>query len=159
MTKRLEILKSSLEKKQAKFDDKLEAHFKDVKRANGQPLNDKRDGHVTLKRWDKQNDSLNNTLASIEKTKNAIEKEQDKIEHVEAFNIPEYLQSFIDSGKIKQWRKHPRFFFVEGVDKARICVMENGKIGHRYLKSITSKEQYAIFRDVHNAIRAIESKG
>ena len=158
MTKRLEILKSSLIKKQKLFDDKLDAHLTDVKSANGQPLNDKRNGYVTLNRWEKQEESLRNKLTSIEKTKNAIEREEDKIAHVESFNIPAYLQGFLDSGKIKQWRRHPRFFFVEGVDKARLCVMENGKIGHRYLSSIECKEQYAIFRDVHNAIRALEGK-
>ncbi len=41
---RLEILKNSLEKKQAKFNEKLNEHFMEVRRANGQPLNDKRNG-------------------------------------------------------------------------------------------------------------------
>ena len=36
---RLDILKASLEKKQAKFNRKLNEYFSDVKSANGQPLN------------------------------------------------------------------------------------------------------------------------
>ena len=47
---RLDILKASLEKKQAKFNRKLNEHFSDVKSANGQPLNDKRNGYSTMKR-------------------------------------------------------------------------------------------------------------
>ena len=55
---RLDILKASLEKKQAEFNRKLNEHFADVKRTNGQPLNDKRNGYSTMKRWDRQNDAL-----------------------------------------------------------------------------------------------------
>lgn len=51
---RLDILKASLEKKQAKFNRKLNEYFSDVKSANGQPLNDKRNGYSTMKRWDRQ---------------------------------------------------------------------------------------------------------
>lgn len=55
---RLDILKTSLEKKQAKFYEKLNEHFADVRSANGQPLNDKKNGASTMKRWDKQNNVL-----------------------------------------------------------------------------------------------------
>lgn len=34
-SKRLEILKRSLEKKQSEFDNKLNSHISDVKRSNG----------------------------------------------------------------------------------------------------------------------------
>ena len=57
---RLDILKTSLEKKQAKFYEKLNEHFADVRSANGQPLNDKKNGASTMKRWDKQNNVLSN---------------------------------------------------------------------------------------------------
>lgn len=56
--KRLDILKSSLENKQEKFNKKLNEHFSDVRSANGQPLNDKRNGVVTMRCWDKQNEVL-----------------------------------------------------------------------------------------------------
>ena len=42
MSKRLEILKQSLAKKEELFSQKLDDHFSTVKQANGQPLNDKR---------------------------------------------------------------------------------------------------------------------
>ena len=47
MTKRLDILKASLEKKEAAMDAKISEHFATVKEANGQPLNDKRNGAAT----------------------------------------------------------------------------------------------------------------
>ena len=56
MSRRLEILKASLAKKQTLFDQRLQQHFDTVKEANGQPLNDKRNGRVTLNKWDKQSD-------------------------------------------------------------------------------------------------------
>lgn len=71
-TKRLEILEKSLIKKEFEFSRRLENHIQDVKRANGQPLNDKRNGRATLNRWDKQNESLRRLNDSIKKTKDAI---------------------------------------------------------------------------------------
>ena len=85
MATRLEILQGSLVKKQQKFDDMLAHHFATVKLANGQPLNDKRNGAATLRRWDRQDEALRNQLAEIEKTKRAIEREEGKnaeTEHV-----------------------------------------------------------------------------
>ena len=48
MSKRLEILKNSLVKKEQQFNEKLQTHFDTVKQSNGQPLNDKRNGQATL---------------------------------------------------------------------------------------------------------------
>ena len=75
MTKRLEVLKASLVKKEAELDRRMQAHFDTVKEANGQPLNDKRNGQATLNKWEKQNDAIRNQQAEIEKTKRAIEFE------------------------------------------------------------------------------------
>lgn len=47
MSKRLEILKASLERKKERLDALLGNHFDSVKETNGQPLNDKRDGCQT----------------------------------------------------------------------------------------------------------------
>ena len=149
-TKRLEILETSLVKKNDKFDAQVACHFASVKAANGQPLNDKRGGAAVINRWEKQNDSLRTLNESIKKTEDAIDREKSKIANVSSFEIPEYLRPLIESGKIQQWRKHPRFFFVAGVEKARIAVQEDGTIGHRYVKKIPTKEQYAIFRDIFN---------
>ena len=150
---RLSILKTSLVKKQALFDSKLQAHMDCVKQANGQPLNDKRNGQATLNKWDRQNDSLRLLQQSIDKTSAAIEKEQSKVSLVEATELPEQIRKLIDAGTITQWRKHPTYFIVNGVDKARIVLLDNGAISHKFLSSIPSQEQYAIFRDVFNGLR------
>ncbi|MFD1121851.1 hypothetical protein ACFQ2T_05000 [Methylophilus flavus] len=150
---RLDILKASLVNKQAQFDAKLQAHMDCVKQAKGQPLNDKRNGQATLSKWDRQNDALRTLNDSIEKTKAAIEKEESKTALIELTEIPEQIKALIDAGTITQWRKHPTYFFVNGVDKARIVLMKNGGIAHKFLSSIPSQEQYAIFRDVFNGLR------
>jgi len=154
MGRRLEILQASLAKKTALFDEKLNAHMGDIKSANGQPLNDKRNGAATLDKWDRQNDALRALDASIAKTKIAIEREEAKVAMVASFDLPPPIKALMDSGVLTQWRKHPRFFFVAGVEKARITLMDNGQIGHRYLACIPSQDQYATFRDTFNSLRA-----
>ncbi|WP_151869832.1 hypothetical protein [Acinetobacter sp. TUM15509] len=154
---RLEILKKSLEKKESLFSAKLESHFADVKSANGQPLNDKRNGFVTLNRWESQNESLRNLNQSIDKTKNAIEREESKIAYVEAVSseIPKAIMDLVEQGTLTQWRKHPNFFFVVGVDKARILWDFDRKVvAHRYISAIKDKGQWALFRDVYNSLNA-----
>ncbi len=154
-TKRLEILENSLAKKQQQFDKKLKAHFADVKRANGQPLNDKRNGQATLNRWDKQNEALKNLEASIKKTKEAIEKEQYKIANVEDAkeNLPQVILDLLETKELNQWRRHPNTFFVKGVEKARIVYLYKEKnVAHRYYKSIPTEEQRKIFKDCYNKI-------
>lgn len=156
MATRLEILKASLEKKKAKFDEKLDNHIATVKQANGQPLNDKRNGQATLNKWERQNDALRNQQKEIEKTERAIEREEGiaaGVEHVRNI-LPTSIVSLIDSGVLVQWRKHPNTFFVDGVEKARIVWDFKKKVlAHKYLTAITDKEQYAKFRDVFNELR------
>jgi len=152
MTKRLEILETSLIKKEALFDAKLQDHIDTVRMANGQPLNDKRNGRATLNKWEKQNDALRTLKNSIQKTKDAIDKEKGKIIDVESVTLPPYIQEAIDAGLITQWRRFPRFFFVVGVEKGRIALNEqNGTISAKYVREIPN-EQYATFRDVYNGI-------
>lgn len=152
MSKRLEVLKVSLIKKETLFNEKLQHHFDTVKQANGQPLNDKRNGRATLNKWDKQSNALRNLENSIQRTKNAIEREEMKIALVESVDIPDFMQQAIDEGLISQWRKHPRFFFVTGVKHGRIVLdEETGVIAHRYLSKV-SKEEYPTFRDVFNKL-------
>lgn len=154
MSKRLQILKSSLTKKTEKFNAALEVHMNTVKQANGQPLNDKRNGGSTLAKWERQNESLRKMNLEIEKTKAAIEKEENTIAFQSLFEIPDPILAAIERGDLVQWRKHPRFFFVPGVDKGRICVTDDGLIAHRYVQEIKDKEQYAKFRDIFNALNA-----
>ncbi|TPS05799.1 hypothetical protein FJV14_00060 [Acinetobacter baumannii] len=153
--KRLDILKQSLEKKEALFNTKLVTHYDDVKSANGQPLNDKRNGFATMNRWEKQNDSLRNLNKSIEKTKSAIDREESKQEYVEyvSSEIPKEIMELVEKGTLIQWRKHPNFFFVVGVNKARILWDFDRKVvAHRYISEIKDKGQWALFRDVYNSL-------
>jgi hypothetical protein len=139
-------------KKEALFDTKLQDHMDTVRMANGQPLNDKRNGRATLNKWERQNDSLRTLKVSIQKTKDAIDKEMTKIVNVESLALPPYIQEAIDAGLITQWRRHPRFFFVVGVEKGRIALNEqNGTISATYIREIPD-DQYATFRDVYNGI-------
>lgn len=152
-TARLRILLNSLKKKERELDTKLDEHFVDVKRANGQPLNDKRNGSATLNRWEKQNAAIRNQTESIERTKFAIEREEAKIRRVNSIELPEAIHEAIEAGEITQWRKHPRMFFVVGVDRGRITWDEEKKVlGYRYLSEIP-KEQYPKFRDTYNKLR------
>ncbi|KHS76993.1 hypothetical protein QT13_01765 [Pectobacterium brasiliense] len=152
MSNRLEILKSSLAKKEAKFNEHLQKHFDTVKQANGQPLNDKRNGRATLDKWDRQNEALRNLDSSIQRTKNAIEREEMKIALANSVSLPNYIDAAIKDGLITQWRKFPRFFFVTGVKHGRIVLDEKtGMIAHRYLSKV-SKDEYPTFRDVFNKL-------
>ncbi len=154
-SKRLTILEASLIKKEASLDAKFETHFASVKQANGQPLNDKRNGQATLDKWERQNEAIRNQQASIEKTKNAIEKEKSKIAGVEHAKgtLPACILEMIDSGQLIQWRKHPDTFFVKGVDKARICWDDKKKlIFTRYKNTITDKDVWKIFASTFNTL-------
>jgi hypothetical protein len=153
---RLEILKKSLAKKEKLYDDKISAHFSDVRSANGQPLNDKRNGYQTLDRWERQNDSIRSTKAEIEKTKKAIEREEYKIENVNSWQeiFPSPITELLESGILTQWRKFPRIMFVKGVKKARITYdPKTGTISNSYVSEINNSEQYAIFRNVFNQLK------
>lgn len=152
---RLDILHASLAKKQQAFDQKLAEHMDDVKSANGQPLNDKRNGASTMSRWDRQDNALRSLKEGIDRTKRAIEREQDKIAGCEIVDIPDFMRAMIASGEITQWRKHPETFFVNGVDRARIVwVKDRRVISHRYLSEMP-EEQFPIFQATYNKIAAL----
>lgn len=152
MSKRLEILRASLIKKENRFNERLQAHFDTVKQANGQPLNDKRNGRATLNQWDKQSDALRELESSIQRTKDAIGREEMKIASANSVSIPAFMQKAIEDGLITQWRKFPRFFFVNGVKHGRIVLDEKtGVIAHRYLSRV-SKDEYPLFRDTFNKL-------
>jgi hypothetical protein len=151
------VLQQSLIKKESEFDNKLNLHFETVKEANGQPLNDKRNGRATLDKWERQNDALRNLKEGIEKTKNAIEREEDKIANIENANsfIPREILSLVENGELVQWRKHPTTFFVAGVEKARIVWDEKRKVlAHRYVREVADKEQYSKFAKTFNSLNA-----
>lgn len=158
MSKRLEILKASLVKKEKLFDDKLQNHIQTAKQANGQPLNDKRNGQATLNKWQRQNKSLRNIKESIEKTKRAIEYEEGKILDVNQAKsiVPKEILELVEKGELKHWRKHPTFFFVTDVDKARIIWDDKRKkVAHRYVNSIPNQEQRTKFVRLYNSLNKI----
>jgi len=154
MSKRLDILKRSLARKTEVMEAKIGAHFDAVKSANGQPLNDKRNGRATMAQWDRQNDAIRRVAGEIEKTKAAIEREQSAIDRVNsvADALPEPIKREIASGLLTQWRKHPRTFFVAGVDKARLVLLDDGRLAHRYVGSITDAGQRRTFARTFNAL-------
>lgn len=155
-SKRLEILENSLKKKENKFNERFKDYLSDVKSANGQPLNDKRNGISTLNRWGKKEDSLRTIEKDIEKTKQAIEQEQKKIDNVNFVNeyIPQPIKDLVEKGILNQWRKYPNRFFVEGVEKARIIFdKEKGTVLNQYYKSIPTKEQREKFAKVFNELK------
>ena len=153
MSKKLEILKASLEKKEAMFNQKLNNHIATVKQANGQPLNDKRNGRATLNKWENQNNSLNSLQLEIEKTKQAIKNEIAKIKNVEHANdiLPSQIIDLINEGTLIQWRKYPHIFFVKEVDKARIIWNDRKRnVDYKYFNLVTDKNQRQLFADVYN---------
>lgn len=153
MSKRIEILKNSLSKKESELEKRFNTHFSSVKQANGQPLNDKRNGQATLNKWERQNDAIRTAKESIEKTKQAIEIEESKIKGVEHANtfIPTEILELVKSGELTQWRKHPHTFFVVGVDKARIVWLEKTKqVGHKFTSEIKEQEQRSKFVKIYN---------
>jgi hypothetical protein len=159
MSNRLEILKTSLTKKEQQLEKRFDDHFADVKRANGQPLNDKRNGQSTMNRWERQNEAIRNLKESIEKTKRAIEIEEDKIHACKYQNenfIPKEILELVEKGELIQWRKHPTHFFVSGVEKARIWWDESRKaVAHKYAHLITEQEQRTKFVRLYNGLNAV----
>lgn len=158
MSKKLEILKQSLAKKEQQLNDKFDQHFATVKQANGQPLNDKRNGQATLNKWERQNEGIRTMQKSIEATKQAIEIEEYKIKGVEHANtfIPVEIQKLVETGELIQWRKHPHTFFVPGVDKARIVWDEKRKVvAHKFVSAITVQEQRTKFVRIFNPLGAV----
>jgi hypothetical protein len=161
MSKKLEILKQSLAKKEQQLNAKFDQHFATVKQANGQPLNDKRNGQATLIKWERQNEGIKTLQKSIEATKQAIEREESKIKGVEHSNtfIPAEILKFAESGELTQWRKHPHIFFVQGVDKARIIWDEKRKkVAHKFVSEITIQEQRTKFVKIYNSLNAVLNK-
>lgn len=158
MSKKLEILKVSLLKKEQQFNTKIDEHFATVKQSNGQPLNDKRNGQATMNKWEKQNERIFEMQKSIENTIRTIEIEECKIKTVEQVTtfIPVEILKLIESGDLIQWRKFPHIFFVKGVNKARIIWDEKRKkVLHKFCGTITAQEQRKKFAEIYNFLNSI----
>lgn len=150
---RLTILENSLKKKEAELEKRFEDHFGTVKATNGQPMNDKHGGPAYFRKLDKQNDAIRNQKESIQKTKDAIEREKGKITDVNhaKSSFPKSINSLINKNEIKQWRKYPNTFFVEGVDKARIVYdPKKNKVSHKYANTLPTGPMRSKFAKVFN---------
>ena len=161
MSKRLEFLRASLTKNQEVLTQKIDTHFETVKQANGQPLNDKRNGRATLNKWEKQSDSIKSQVESIKKTQEAIEYEEGLIRSSEnALNsIPAEIATLVQDGILIQWRRYPNTFFVEGVEKGRIVWdFKKKAVFHKFYSSIPDKEQREKFRNVYNGLNQTLNK-
>lgn len=161
MATRLDILEGSLAKKNEVLERLFDTHFADVKAANGQPLNDKRNGQATMKKWERQSDAIRSQKESIKKTEDAIEREKSKIADTEATkkDFPNVILNLIEDGTLTQWRKHPRFLFIKGVDKARLAYdPDTGIISHRYSNQVTDKAQRKILIDTWNIVKIINEE-
>lgn len=80
MNNKLESLKMSLDKKESELARKLEAHFLDIKMANSQTVTETGYWLNSIHRWKNQESSLIKSLQRLEKTKQALKREQEKIE-------------------------------------------------------------------------------
>jgi len=153
-SKRLEILKASLAKKEKAFSERLSKHWDDVRLGQGEPLHSNSKGKAIAKRWEKENEALRAAEASIEKTKEAIEREQRKIKLVAEQELPQAILDLVAEGTLTQWRKYPNRFFVKGVEKARIIWDEKREaLLCSYTKSIPSPDQFETFRDIFNTLK------
>lgn len=153
---RRKILEASLAKKESDFNTTLALHMDDVKGAQGEPMAGHRGGEKVLTRWEGQNSKLLRKQESIEKTRNALKREDDRDADKSyaadiLLDMPEIIQNMVKDGKLNQWTKHPTIFFVEGVSKARIQI-KKGKAFHRFAKQVANNEEFQIFRSIYNEI-------
>lgn len=73
--------------------------------------------------------------------------------------MPEEIQVLIDNGTLRQWGKYPHIMFVEGVDKARIIWDDKKKlVMHKFVSSITDKEQRKKFAQIYNSLHTSVNK-
>ena len=138
----MELLERSLANKIEKLGRMSAEHIEDARNANGQPLNDKRNGAATMQRWDRQRAVTAAQLKEIEKTEEAIEDERELMNEIAAWRkvLPQPIISAMDSGEITQWRRHPNRFFVSGVPKARIVWDEKtGKLSSAHANNLAGE--------------------
>ncbi len=62
---RLEIAQRALSKKQAQLDNAFNVHFNHVKQANGQPMNDKKNGLAWVSRMESTNDAIRSLQGEV----------------------------------------------------------------------------------------------
>jgi hypothetical protein len=155
MSKRLEILKASLIKKEAELAKRISENMATVRETNGQPLivkMGKQSVRSHVARVERQNNAIRTLTESIEVTKRAIEVEGNKMASVAACELPDALTQAVKDGLITQWRRFPNTFFVVGVEKGRI-VWKDRELWHRYGNEIPTIEQRRLFNQVYSTLR------
>ncbi|MGL6038131.1 MAG: hypothetical protein ACRC0E_04485 [Soonwooa sp.] len=156
-SKRLQILEASLVKKEAELQRRFEEHFGTWKQTNGQPMNDKRNGGAFFRKTERQNDAIRNLKESIQKTKDAIDREKSTAAYVKGVRseLPKSINSMIDNKSLNQWKKYPNTFFVPGVDKARIIWnKKKNRVEHKFTNTITDADQRKKFAQIFNSLHA-----
>lgn len=156
-SKRLEILEASLAKKEAELERRFDEHFGTWKQTNGQPMNDKRNGNAFFNKVDRQNDGIRSLKDSIQKTKDAIDREKSTAAYVKGVRseLPKSINSLINKKSLTQWKKYPNTFFVSGVDKARIVWnKKKNRVEHKFTNTITDPEQRKKFAQIFNSLHS-----
>ena len=170
---RLEIFKNSLIKKEAQQDKNFTSLYEHQAMTHGSPVNDKRCGGAWFKAHDRINDSIRNQYASIEKTKQAIEREEKRqLRNTDAQDMlleyPKEIIDLVEAGTLIQWNKHPNTFFVNGLERIRISYEKKElktkiteTLYHKYgseFSSISTKEQIKYFNDLFNDLKSKVNK-
>ncbi len=167
---RLEILQNSLINKKANLDVFFEDLYSHQRLTNGQPMNDKRNGGTWFKRHDQLNNKIANQFKEIEKTENAIEREQSKIDNYSDIekDLPQPILDLIQSGTLVQWKRYPNTFFIQGLDTVRLVydkkVMKTKikeTLFNRYqneFKKNCSREQWLKFVKIWNELYPLINK-
>ena len=170
---RLEILQNSLIKKETKQDNNFTSLYKHQAMTHGSPVNDKRCGGAWFKAHDRINDSIRNQHESIEKTKQAIEREERRqLRNEDARNMlleyPKAIIDLVEAGTLIQWNKHPSTFFINGLEKIRISYEKKElktkiteTLYHKYGRefvSISTKEQIKYFNGLFNELKSKVNK-
>ena len=170
---RLEILQNSLIKKEAQQDNNFTSLYEHQSMTHGSPVNDKRCGSAWFKAHDRINDTIRNQYESIEKTKQAIEREERRqLRNEDARNMlleyPKAIIDLVEAGTLIQWNKHPSTFFINGLEKIRISYEKKElktkiteTLYHKYgreFASISTKEQIKYFNGLFNELKSKVNK-
>ena len=106
-------------------------------------MNDKRNGNSWFKHHEQLNNKIANQYVEIEKTKNAIGKEEYKIENISKVkkDLPQPILDLLEDGTLIQWRKYPNTFFINGLDKIRL-VYEKKVMKTKIKETLYNKYKY-----------------
>ncbi|NCX95785.1 MAG: hypothetical protein EBX41_05120 [Chitinophagia bacterium] len=161
-SQRLEILKNSLIKKEERQQYLLSQFYGGWHGRQGQPIDlSRKSDRALLNRTDKYDNALRNISAEIQKTKDAIEREEGKLRQVELTNqiLPASLLEFVNRGELIQWRKYPNTFFIPGIEKVRlIWKPKENKLFTRYGEYLQKSQKQEFVNLVQRILDAIDNE-